>query len=332
MKGTDIMNKEVRKIGILTSGGDAPGMNAGIRAVVRTACYHNLEVMGVVRGYNGIINGELIDMTARSVSDTLQRGGTILQTARCLEFKTPEGIKRAIENTKKFGLDGLVVIGGDGSFKGARELSRMGLPTVAMPGTIDNDIGCSDYTIGYDTCLNTVIEAVDKLRDTCSSHERCSVIEVMGRDAGYIALNAGIACGAEVVLVPEREYDFDADVLSVVLEGKARGRKHAIIIVSEGVKGMKVTKMAQLIEEKTGIETRATILGHVQRGGSPTARDRINASLMGSKCVELLIAGKTNRVVVIKNGQIVDIDIEEGLEMKKSISDEMFEIAKKLST
>ncbi len=327
-----MMNKEMRKIGILTSGGDAPGMNSAIRAVVRTACYHNLEVMGVVRGYNGLINGDLIPMTARSVSDTLQRGGTVLQTARCLEFKTPEGVKKAYDTAKVYGLDGLIVVGGDGSFRGARDLSRLGLPTIAMPGTIDNDIGCSEYTIGYDTCLNTVIEAVDKLRDTCSSHERCSVIEVMGRDAGYIAVNAGIACGAEVVLVPEREYDFDTDVLRVVLEGKTRGRKHAIIIVAEGVKGMTVTKMAKEIEEKTGIETRATILGHIQRGGSPTARDRINASLMGSKCVDLLLKGKSNRVVVIKGGQIVDIDIEEGLEMKKAIPEEMFDIAKKLST
>ncbi len=326
------MNKGIKRIGILTSGGDAPGMNAAIRAAVRIACYHNIEVMGVVRGYNGLINGELVEMTARSVSDTLQRGGTILQTARCLEFKTPEGVQKAYDTAKKFGIDGLIVIGGDGSFRGARDLSRLGLPTVAMPGTIDNDIGCSEYTIGYDTCLNTVIEAVDKLRDTCSSHERCSVIEVMGRDAGYIAINAGIACGAEVVLVPEREYDFDLDVLSVVLEGKARGRKHAIIIVAEGVQGMKVTKMAQLIEEKTGIETRATILGHVQRGGSPTARDRIKASLMGAKSVELLLEGKSNRVVVIKGGEIVDIDIEEGLEMKKAISEELFLAAKKLST
>ncbi len=326
------MNNGIRTIGILTSGGDAPGMNAAIRAVVRTGCYHNLDVMGVIRGYNGLINGELIKMSARSVSETLQRGGTILQTARCLEFKTPEGVRSAYETAKKYGLDGLIVIGGDGSFRGARDLSRLGLPTIAMPGTIDNDIGCSEYTIGYDTCLNTVIEAVDKLRDTCSSHERCSVVEVMGRDAGYIAINAGIACGAEVVLVPERDYDFDSDVLSIVLEGKARGRKHAIVIVAEGVKGMTVTEMAKEIEAKTGIETRATILGHVQRGGSPTARDRIKASLMGSKCVELLLQGKSNRVVVIKDGKITDIDIEEGLEMKKAIPDEMFTIAKKLST
>ncbi|MBQ7793409.1 MAG: 6-phosphofructokinase [Clostridia bacterium] len=326
------MNKEIRKIGVLTSGGDAPGMNAAIRAIVRTACYHNLEVMGVVRGYNGLINGELIPMNARSVSETLQKGGTILQTARCREFKEAAGVQRAYDTAKTYGLDGLIVIGGDGSFRGARDLTRIGLPTIAMPGTIDNDIGCSEYTVGYDTCLNTVIEAVDKIRDTSSSHERCSVIEVMGRDAGYIAINAGIACGAEVVLVPEKEYKFDADVLRVVLEGKTRGRKHSIIIVAEGVKGMSVLEMAKEIENKTGIETRATILGHIQRGGSPSARDRVNASLMGSKCVELLLEGKSNRVVVMKDGQIVDIDIEEGLKMKKAIPEEMFEIAKKLST
>lgn len=324
------MGHEIKKIGILTSGGDAPGMNAAIRAVVRTGVYYGLKVVGVKRGYNGLLHGEMIDMDARSVSDILQKGGTILQTARCLEFKKPENIKRSCELAKVLGIDGLIVIGGDGSFMGARALSREGLPTIAMPGTIDNDIDCSEYTIGYDTCLNTVIEAVDKIRDTSSSHERCSVIEVMGRNAGYIAINAGIACGAEVVLVPERKFDFDEDVLRPILEGKARGRRQSIVIVAEGIGG--VIDMAKKIEEKTGIESRATILGHIQRGGSPTARDRVVASQMGSRCVELLLEGKSNRVVCLRENKVCDLDIEEGLAMKKELSQDMIDLAKKLCT
>lgn len=324
------MGHEIKKIGILTSGGDAPGMNAAIRAVVRTGVYYGLRVVGVKRGYNGLLHGEMIDMDARSVSDILQKGGTILQTARCLEFKKPENIKRSCELAKVLGIDGLIVIGGDGSFMGARALSREGLPTIAMPGTIDNDIDCSEYTIGYDTCLNTVIEAVDKIRDTSSSHERCSVIEVMGRNAGYIAINAGIACGAEVVLIPERKFDFDEDVLRPILEGKARGRRQSIVIVAEGIGG--VIDMAKKIEEKTGIESRATILGHIQRGGSPTARDRVVASQMGSRCVELLLEGKSNRVVCLRENKVCDLDIEEGLAMKKELSQDMIDLAKKLCT
>ena len=319
----------VRKIGVLTSGGDAPGMNAAIRAVVRVACYHNLEVVGICHGYNGLLYNEMQDMYARSVGETLQRGGTILQTARCLEFKTEEGVKKAVENAKAMGIDGLIVIGGDGSFRGARDLTRNGIPTVAVPGTIDNDIGCSDYTIGFDTCLNTVIEAVDKLRDTSSSHDRCSVIEVMGRHAGYIALNAGIACGAEVILLPEVPYDFDKDVLRPILEGKTRGRKHNIVIVAEGIGG--VAEMAKKIEEKTGIETRATVLGHFQRGGKPTVRDRVIASQMGGRAVELLLEGKSNRIVCMRDNHIIDVDIEEGLQTTKTVEAEMVELAKKLS-
>ncbi|MBS7297797.1 MAG: 6-phosphofructokinase [Eubacteriales bacterium] len=326
------MNREVRKIGVLTSGGDAPGMNAAVRAVVRAGNYNGLTVYGVKRGYNGLINGDLFEMGSRSVSDILQKGGTILQTARCLEFKEAAGVEKAFNEATKFGLDGLIVIGGDGSFRGARDLSRIGLPTIALPGTIDNDIGCSEYTIGYDTCLNTVIEAVDKIRDTSSSHERCSVIEVMGRGAGYIAINAGIACGAEVILIPEREYNFDEDVLRPILEGKSRGRKQSIVIVAEGVKGMGVIEMAKEIENKTGIESRATILGHIQRGGSPSARDRVTASEMGVKAVELLLEGKSNRIVCVQNSKIVDIDIEEGLAMKKGIPDELIKVCKKLAT
>lgn len=322
-------NKNIRTIGVLTSGGDAPGMNAAIRAVVRVGNYYKLKVMGIRRGYNGLINGEMAEMGARSVSETLQKGGTILQTARCLEFKTEEGVNKAIEIAKVFGLDGLVVIGGDGSFRGARDLCEKGLPTIALPGTIDNDISCSEYTVGYDTCLNTVKDAVDKIRDTAQSHERCSIIEVMGRAAGYIAIQAAIACGAEVVLVPEHEWSFDEDVLRPILESKARGKKHSIVIVAEGIGG--VIEMAKEIEEKTGIESRATILGHVQRGGSPTVRDRVVASEMGGKAVELLLAGKQNRIVCMRDHKIVDVDIEEGLAMTKTLPQQLVDLAKKLS-
>ncbi len=322
-------NKTIRTIGVLTSGGDAPGMNAAIRAVVRTGAYYGLKVCGVKRGYNGLINGEIEEMSPRDVSEVLQRGGTCLMTARCLEFKEKAGVDRAIQIAKVFGLDGLIVVGGDGSFRGARDLSNSGLPTIAMPGTIDNDISCSDYTIGYDTCLNTVMDAVDKIRDTASSHERCSVIEVMGRAAGYIALEAGIACGADVILIPEQKYDFGEDVLRPILEAKSRGKKHAIVIVAEGVGG--VIDMAKDIEAATGIESRATILGHVQRGGSPTVRDRVVASRMGARCVELLLEGKANRIVREKDGVISDIDINEGLEMKKEIPDDLVGLVKKLT-
>lgn len=322
-------NRNIRTIGVLTSGGDAPGMNAAIRAVVRVGNYYKLKVMGIRRGYNGLINGEMSEMGARSVSETLQKGGTILQTARCLEFKTEEGVDKAVEIAKVFGLDGLVVIGGDGSFRGARDLCAKGLPTIALPGTIDNDISCSEYTVGYDTCLNTVKDAVDKIRDTAQSHERCSIIEVMGRAAGYIAIQAAIACGAEVVLLPEREWNFDEDVLRPILESKARGKKHSIVVVAEGIGG--VIEMAKEIEEKTGIETRATILGHVQRGGSPTVRDRVIASEMGGRAVELLLEGKQNRIVCMRDHKIVDVDIEEGLAMKKELPQNLVDLAKKLS-
>ncbi len=323
------MNREIKKIGVLTSGGDAPGMNAAIRAVVRCGIYNGIDVYGVKKGYNGLINGDVELMEARSVGEILQKGGTILQTARCLEFKEEAGVQKAVETAKKIGLDGLIVVGGDGSFRGARDLCRLGLPTIAMPGTIDNDINCSEYTVGYDTCLNTVIEAVDKLRDTSSSHERCSVIEVMGRGAGYIAVEAAIACGAEVALVPEFEFDLERDVTEVIKKGIKRGKKHCIVIVAEGVGG--ASEIAEKIEAETGMETRATILGHVQRGGSPTVKDRVCASRMGAKCVELLLDGKENRVVCMCGGQIVDIDIEEGLAMKKHLSPELMGLIRKLS-
>ena len=323
------MAGNMRTIGVLTSGGDAPGMNPAIRAVVRVGAYHGLRVMGIRRGYNGLINGEMDEMKPRDVSNILQRGGTILQTARCLEFKEEAGVKKGVEIARVFGLDGLVVIGGDGSFRGARDLCAHGLPTIAVPGTIDNDIDCSEYTVGYDTCLNTVKDAVDKIRDTTASHERCSVIEVMGRAAGYIAVQAGIACGADVILVPEADWNFDEDVLRPILEGKSKGKRHSIVLVAEGIGG--VIEMAKEIEAKTGIESRATILGHVQRGGSPTVRDRVVASEMGGMAVELLLQGKQNRIVCMRDHIITDVDIEEGLNMTKTLPQQLVDLAKKLS-
>ena len=320
---------ELKTIGVLTSGGDAPGMNAALRAVVRTAVYNGLKVMGVKKGYNGLINGDFFEMTARSVSETLQRGGTILQTARCSEFRTEEGVKRGAEIAKIFGIDGLVVIGGDGSFRGARDLSKHGIATIGIPGTIDNDIGCTEYCIGFDTALNTAMDAIDKIRDTATSHERSSVIEVMGRNAGYIALNVGISTGAEAVIIPEKEFNFDEDVLRPIIEGKHRGKNHYLVILAEGVGS--AVPMAEEIEKRTGIETTATVLGHIQRGGSPTVQDRVNASAMGFKAVELLIAGKTNRLVVMQNGKVTDVDIDEGLQAKKEISPEMVKLCKVLS-
>lgn len=327
------MEEKIKRIGVLTSGGDSPGMNAAIRAVVRTAIYNNIEVYGIQHGYNGLIHGEIFEMDARSVGETLQKGGTILQTARCIEFKEWEGVLKGVEVAKKFGINGLVVIGGDGSFRGARDLTRAGLPTIALPGTIDNDIACSDYTIGFDTCLNTVKDSIDKLRDTSSSHDRCSIIEVMGRNAGYIAIHAAIACGAEVVLIPERDIDFDNDVISPILKGKARGKRHTIVIVAEGVSGKfgNVHEIAKKVEAATGIESRATVIGHVQRGGSPTVRDRVVASEMGAKAVELLLDGKSNRIVRMKDSYISDVDIEEGLQMKKDVPEYLIELSKKLS-
>ena len=318
-----------KTIGVLTSGGDAPGMNAAIRAVVRSGIAHGMRVLGIRRGYEGLLNGDMFEMTPRSVSDILQRGGTILQTARSKEFSTEAGVQKAISIAKVFELDGLVVIGGDGSFRGARDLSTHGLPTVGIPGTIDNDIGCSEYTIGYDTCMNTVLNAIDRIRDTATSHERCSVVEVMGRNAGHIALNVGIATGAEVIVIPELPYDFDRDVLKPIFEGKSSGKKHNMIIVAEGVGGG--VEMAKKIEEMTGIETRATVLGYIQRGGSPTVRDRVMASQMGGKAVELLANGIGNRVIAFVNNQIKDFDILEGLSMNKTIDMDQYELFKILS-
>ena len=322
------MGKTVKTIGVLTSGGDAPGMNAAVRAVVRTAIFNGIKVIGIRRGYNGLLNGDMFEMNLRSVSDIIQRGGTILYTARCLEFKEPAGVEKAKNICIESGIDGLVVIGGDGSFRGARDLSNLGIPCVGIPGTIDNDISSTDYTIGYDTAMNTAVEMVDKIRDTAQSHDRCSVVEVMGRHAGHIALNAGIACGATCIIVPELPFDLDEMIMKIKRIQKT-GKEHFIVIVAEGVGN--VSKIAEEIEAKTGIESRATILGHVQRGGSPTVRDRVIASQMGYHAVSLLKQGIGNRVVGMRGNDNVDYDINEGLAMVKPFDKQLYQIADEIS-
>ena len=323
------MAKEVKTIGVLTSGGDAPGMNAAIRAVVRQAITKGLNVKGIKRGYAGLLQEEIIDMHAQDVSDIIQRGGTILQTARCMDFTTPEGQQKGAEICKKHGIDGVVVIGGDGSFKGAQKLAEHGINTIGLPGTIDLDIASTEYTIGFDTAVNTAMEAIDKARDTSTSHERCSIIEVMGRGAGYIALWCGIANGAEDILLPEK-YNYDEQmIVNHIIENRKRGKKHHIIINAEGIGHS--TSMAKRIEAATGVETRATILGHMQRGGSPTCKDRVYASTMGAKAVDLLLEGKTNRVVGYRHGEFVDFDIDEALAMQKGIPEYQWEICRNLS-
>lgn len=319
----------MKSIAVLTSGGDAPGMNPAVRAVVRTACQRGIKVYGVDRGYTGLINGDIHEMNLRSVSDIITRGGTILYSARCPEFKTEEGLQKAVATCKKFGIDGMVIIGGDGSFRGARDLSLRGIPCIGLPGTIDNDISCTDYTIGYDTCLNTIVQMVDRIRDTSESHDRCTVVEVMGRGAGYLALEAGIAVGATSIIVPEVEYDIERDVIARIREFQKTGKKHFIVIVAEGVGG--TAEIAKKIEAETGVESRATILGHVQRGGSPTARDRIMASQMGSRAVDLLTQGIGNRVVGIRDNKIVDFDIFEALKMTKTIDMKDYVLAHEIS-
>ncbi len=323
------MANKVQTIGVLTSGGDAPGMNAAIRAVVRTALAAGLKVKGIKRGYAGLLDEDIVDMDTKSVADILQRGGTILYTARCLEFKELEVQKRGAEILRKHGIDGLVVIGGDGSFMGASKLAAQGINTVGLPGTIDLDIACTEYTIGFDTAVNTAMEAIDKVRDTSTSHERCSIIEVMGREAGYIALWCGVANGAEDVLMVEKYDNDESRIIENILSKKKLGKKHHIIINAEGIGDS--YGMAKRIEEATGIETRATIIGHIQRGGSPTARDRVYASVMGAKAVDLLCEGASNRVVGYRNGEVVDFDIQEALAMTKGIDEYMYETSKKLS-
>ncbi|MBR7089864.1 MAG: 6-phosphofructokinase [Lachnospiraceae bacterium] len=323
------MAKEVKTIGVLTSGGDAPGMNAAIRSVVRVALARGLKVKGIKKGYQGLLNEEIFDMQAHDVSDIIQRGGTVLGTARCLEFKTPEGQQKGADICRKHGIDGMVVIGGDGSYRGAQALSRLGINTIGLPGTIDLDISCTDYTIGFDTSVNTAMQAIDRVKDTSSSHERCSIIEVMGRNAGYIALWCGIANGAEDILIPEK-YDFDEQkIINNIILSRKKGKTHHLIINAEGIGHS--ASMARRIEAATGIETRATILGYMQRGGSPTAKDRYYASIMGARAVDILIEGKTNRVVGYRDGKFMDVDIEEGLAMTKNIDEYEFEIARLLS-
>ena len=323
------MAKEVKTIGVLTSGGDAPGMNAAVRAVVRTALSHGMRVIGIERGYNGLLNGETYEMNLRSVSEIIHRGGTVLYTARCLEFKTEEGQKKGAEMCKKLGIDALVVIGGDGSFRGAKALANLGIPCIGIPGTIDNDIACSEYTIGYDTAMNTAVEMVDKLRDTTQSHDRCSVVEVMGRNAGYIALNVGIATGAIAILIPERPYDLERDILDRMQFTQKTGKKHFIVIVAEGVGHAQ--DLANEIQARTGIDSRATVLGHVQRGGSPSLRDRVTASRMGYQAVILLEKGIFNRVVAVSADKIVDYDINVALSMHKSIDTTLLDVAETIS-
>ncbi len=316
---------DIKTIGVLTSGGDAPGMNAAVRAVVRAAIYYGMNVKGIMHGYNGLIQDNVIDMDLRSVSNIIQRGGTMLFTARCKEFTTEEGQQKAYETCMKHGIDALVVIGGDGSFRGCQAMARKGIKCIGIPGTIDNDISCSDYTIGFDTALNTSLQMIDRLRDTARSHERCSVVEVMGRHAGYIAVSTAIANGAMAVIIPEREFDIQKDVIEKIIESQKIGKKNFLVVVAEGVGD--AAGMAKIIQYATGIETRATILGHVQRGGSPSARDRLLASLMGCKAVELLKDGEYNRVVALKEYQIVSYEIEEALAMKKSIDPYFLHVA-----
>lgn len=318
----------IKKIGVLTSGGDAPGMNAAVRAVVRTALSKGMEVYGIRRGYVGLISGDIFEMDARSVSDIIHRGGTMLYTARCPEFRTEEGLDKAKKKCEELGLEGIVVIGGDGSFRGAADLSARGILCVGLPGTIDNDIACTEYTIGYDTAMNTAMEMVDKLRDTSQSHDRCTVVEVMGRNAGYIAVNTGVACGAIEIITREMPYDLDA-IAKKMLEKKAMGKQNFVLVVSEGVGN--ANEIAKIIEEKTHIESRATVLGHVQRGGSPTLRDRVAATEMAYYAVELLEQGIGNRVVGMQANKIVDFDIQEALAMKKPYDERLHHIAEEIA-
>jgi 6-phosphofructokinase 1 len=318
----------MKRIGVLTSGGDSPGMNAAIRAVVRKAIYHGVEVFGIYHGYAGLISGQIKKMEIGSVGDIIHRGGTILYSARCEEFKTPEGQQKGIEQLKKHGIEGLVVIGGDGSYRGAKALTERGFPCVGVPGTIDNDIPGTDFTVGFDTALNTVIDAIDKIRDTATSHERTYVIEVMGRHAGDIALWSGLAGGAETILIPEAEYDLD-EIIFRLKRGHERGKKHSIIIVAEGVgSGVEIGKK---IKEATNFETRVSVLGHIQRGGSPTAFDRVLASRLGARAVELLLEGKGGRAVGIQKNELVDHDILEILDQPHNVNLKMYQLSKELS-
>lgn len=318
-----------KSIAVLTSGGDAPGMNAAVRAVVRAGINKGMRVYGVYRGYNGLLNGDVQEMNLRSVSDIIGFGGTMLYTARSEEFATPAGIKRAADFCRSIDVSGVVVIGGDGSFKGARALTNAGINCIGIPGTIDNDIACSEYTVGFDTAMNTALQMVDRIRDTAQSHDRCSIVEVMGRRCGDIALQTGIATGATAILVPEIPYNIERDVIQRIVNTQKTGKKHFIVVVAEGVG--KVAELANYVENRLGIETRATILGHVQRGGSPTLRDRVVASEMGFRAVELLEKNLGNRVVAMKDGKIVDLDINEALDMQRVFDEDLYKIAMTIS-
>ena len=307
----------VKRIGVLTSGGDAPGMNACVRAVVRTAIYHNVECYGIRRGYNGLISGDIIRLDEKSVAHTINRGGTILYTARSQEFLTEEGQKKAVSTCKFLGLDSVIAIGGDGTFRGARALAKHGINVVCIPATIDNDISCTNYCIGFDTAANTAIECIDKLRDTMQSHERCSVVEVMGRNAGFLAMYVGLAVGATAVLVPEEKIAFERDVVEKIRQARFNGFTHYMIVVAEGAGS--AADIARQIKEAIDLDPRVTVLGHIQRGGAPNGRDRVNATKMGYLAVEHLLAGKTNRIVCTNGGRFTDVDISEGLTMTKSI-------------
>ena len=318
------MEKKIKRIGVLTSGGDAPGMNAAVRAVVRTADAYGIECIGIRRGWQGLINGDFVRLTGETVGHTLSRGGTILFTARSEDFMTEKGRLRAVATCKMLGLDGIVAIGGDGTFRGALELSRLGIPTVGVPATIDNDVGCTNYTIGFDTACNTAIDCIDKLRDTMQSHERCSIVEVMGRNAGFLALYVGIAVGATAVLVPERELDFDQDVVKRIQDSRLAGNTHFMIVVAEGVGS--AVDIGKRIKEEIGIDPRVTVLGHIQRGGAPNARDRETATRMGYYAVRAFAEGRYNCIICTKEGGIVEIPIEEALAMKKHLQMSRYEI------
>lgn len=320
---------DIKRIGVLTSGGDAPGMNAAIRAVARAAAYHKITCLGIHRGYNGLINGDVVELDARSVNGIISQGGTMLYTARCPEFMTKEGQQKAAATCRYLGLDGLIAIGGDGTFRGALELSHLGVPTVGIPGSIDNDIACSQYSIGFDTACNTALDCVDKLRDTMQSHERCSIVEVMGHRAGHLALYVGVACGATAILVPEKEVDIKRDIIEPIRVARINKRSHFIIITAEGVN--MTQEIADAVKEETGVDTRVTILGHIQRGGSPTARDRVTASRMGHQAVETLLSGRTGRVICVKASEIFDMDIDEALAMQRGIQEAMYDTATVLS-
>lgn len=307
----------IKRIGVLTSGGDAPGMNAAVRAVVRTALFHGIECYGIRRGWHGLIHGDVIRLDERSVAHIINRGGTMLYTARSHEFMEPEGQQKAVDTCRFLGLDGIVAIGGDGTFRGALALSKYGINVIGIPGTIDNDISCTNYCIGFDTAANTAIDAIDKLRDTMQSHERCSVVEVMGRNAGYLAMYVGLAVGATAVLVPEEPIDFERDVIEKIRQARLNGFTHYMIVVAEGAGS--AADIAKRIQETIALDPRVTVLGHIQRGGTPSGRDRVNATKMGYLAVELLLQGKTNRIVCTHDGDFIDVDIDEGLSMEKDI-------------